>query len=76
MSRKPSTSQVPPTSHEPSMSQEPPMSGPLLGVRVLELTAIGPVPFCGALLADMGADVVRLFLAGSANSNPLCRSMA
>ena len=60
MSRKPSTSQVPPTSHEPSMSQEPPMSGPLLGVRVIELTAIGPVPFCGALLADMGADVVRL----------------
>ena len=36
------------------------MSGPLHGVRVLELTAIGPVPFCGALLADMGADVVRL----------------
>ena len=36
------------------------MSGPLNGVRVLELPAIGPVPFCGALLADMGADVVRL----------------
>ncbi|MDR3453444.1 MAG: CaiB/BaiF CoA-transferase family protein [Rhodoferax sp.] len=36
------------------------MSGPLSGFRVLELTAIGPVPFAGALLADMGADVVRI----------------
>lgn len=35
-------------------------SGPLSGVRVLELPAIGPAPFCGALLADMGADVVRI----------------
>lgn len=34
--------------------------GPLLGVRVLELPAIGPTPFAGALLADMGADVLRL----------------
>lgn len=36
------------------------MSGPLTGVRVLELPAIGPVPFCGALLGDLGADVVRI----------------
>lgn len=35
-------------------------SGPLQGIRILELPAIGPVPFAGALLADMGADVVRL----------------
>jgi alpha-methylacyl-CoA racemase len=32
--------------------------GPLAGVRVLELEAIGPVPFCGMLLADMGAGVL------------------
>jgi alpha-methylacyl-CoA racemase len=32
--------------------------GPLAGVKVLELEAIGPVPFCGMLLADMGADVL------------------
>jgi alpha-methylacyl-CoA racemase len=32
--------------------------GPLAGVRVLELEAIGPVQFCGMLLADMGADVL------------------
>ena len=36
------------------------MTGPLNGFRVLELPAIGPVPFAGALLADMGADVVRI----------------
>ena len=36
------------------------MTGPLAGVRVIELTAIGPVPFAGALLADLGADVVRI----------------
>ena len=36
------------------------MNGPLQGFRILELAAIGPVPFAGALLADMGADVVRV----------------
>jgi len=34
------------------------MSGPLAGVRVLEFEAIGPAPFAGMLLADMGADVL------------------
>jgi alpha-methylacyl-CoA racemase len=33
---------------------------PLTGVRVLELAAIGPVPLAGMLLADLGADVVRI----------------
>jgi alpha-methylacyl-CoA racemase len=36
------------------------MSGPLAGIRVLELPAIGPVPFLGMLLADLGAEVVRI----------------
>ncbi|HJQ41656.1 MAG TPA: CaiB/BaiF CoA-transferase family protein [Jatrophihabitantaceae bacterium] len=36
------------------------MAGPLDGVRVLELPAIGPVPFLGMLLADLGAEVVRV----------------
>jgi alpha-methylacyl-CoA racemase len=36
------------------------MSGPLTGVRVLELAGIGPGPFCGMLLADMGADLLRI----------------
>ena len=36
------------------------MSGPLAGVKVLELSGIGPGPFCAMLLADMGADVLRI----------------
>jgi len=36
------------------------MSGPLTGVRVLEIAGIGPGPFCGMMLADMGADVLRV----------------
>ena len=34
--------------------------GPLQGVRVVEFAGIGPGPFCGMLLADLGADVVRI----------------
>ncbi len=34
--------------------------GPLAGVRIVEFGAIGPVPFAGMLLADMGADIVRI----------------
>jgi alpha-methylacyl-CoA racemase len=34
--------------------------GPLQHLRVIELAAIGPVPLCGMLLADLGADVVRI----------------
>jgi len=34
------------------------MPGPLSGIRVLEFEAIGPGPFAGMLLADMGADVL------------------
>ncbi|MFD6415467.1 CaiB/BaiF CoA transferase family protein [Streptomyces sp. NPDC060194] len=35
-------------------------AGPLDGVRVVELAGIGPGPFAGMLLADLGADVVRV----------------
>jgi alpha-methylacyl-CoA racemase len=35
-------------------------SGPLTGVRVVELAGIGPGPFAAMLLADLGADVVRV----------------
>jgi alpha-methylacyl-CoA racemase len=37
-----------------------PQSGPLHGVRVVELVGIGPGPFAGMLLADLGADVIRI----------------
>jgi alpha-methylacyl-CoA racemase len=35
-------------------------TGPLSGVRILEVGGIGPNPFAGMVLADMGADVIRL----------------
>ena len=34
--------------------------GPLQGLRVVEFDAIGPIPLCATLLADLGAEVVRL----------------
>ena len=40
------------------MSEE--RGGPLSGTRVVEMASIGPVPFCGMLLADLGADVIRI----------------
>ncbi len=41
------------------------MSGPLDGVRVLEIAGIGPAPFGAMLLADLGADVVRIERVGN-----------
>jgi len=34
--------------------------GPLEGVKILEVGGIGPGPFCGMMLSDMGADIVRI----------------
>lgn len=34
--------------------------GPLQGIRVIEMAGIGPGPFCAMMLADMGADVLRV----------------
>jgi alpha-methylacyl-CoA racemase len=48
--------------------------GPLAGVRVVELGGIGPGPFCGMLLADLGADVIRVDRpeqAGSDSEHPI-----
>ena len=36
------------------------MAGPLNGVRIIELAGIGPGPFAAMLLADMGAEVIRV----------------
>jgi alpha-methylacyl-CoA racemase len=36
------------------------LAGPLAGVRVVEIAAIGPAPFCAMLLADLGAEVIRV----------------
>ena len=40
--------------------------GPLQGIRVIELAGIGPGPFCGMLLADLGAEVVLVDRKGGA----------
>jgi alpha-methylacyl-CoA racemase len=36
------------------------MAGPLEGVRIIEMAGIGPGPFCGMMLADHGAEVIRI----------------
>ena len=41
-------------------------TGPLAGLRVVEVGSIGPGPFCAMLLADLGADVIRLDRASGA----------
>ena len=35
-------------------------SGPLAGTRIIEIAGIGPGPFCAMMLADLGADVIRV----------------
>src|ERR1035437_2762571 len=37
-----------------------PMSGPLTGLRLIELAGLGPAPFAGMMLADAGADIIRI----------------
>jgi alpha-methylacyl-CoA racemase len=54
-------------------------TGPLAGLRVVELTGLGPAPFAAMLLADLGADVLRVDrpgarpFAGSAEHDLLSR---
>ncbi|MBK4738715.1 CaiB/BaiF CoA transferase family protein [Noviherbaspirillum pedocola] len=36
------------------------MAGPLSGLKVIEMVGLGPAPFCAMLLADMGAEVIRI----------------
>ncbi|MFV3371294.1 CaiB/BaiF CoA transferase family protein [Pseudomonas sp. NY15435] len=36
------------------------MAGPLTGMKVIEMVGLGPAPFCAMLLADMGAEVIRV----------------
>lgn len=51
------------------------MAGPLAGLRVVEMAGIGPGPFCAMVLADLGAEVLRIERPGSPASatDVLCR---
>ena len=47
-----------------------PRSGPLAGLRVIEMAALGPAPFGAMFLADLGAEVLRVERAGQAPPRP------
>lgn len=52
------------------------MAGPLAGLKVVEMAGIGPGPFCAMVLADLGAQVVRIERPGNqapANQDVLLR---
>ena len=44
--------------------------GPLAGVKIVEMAGVGPAPFAGMMLADMGADVVRIDRKPAADGDP------
>lgn len=46
------------------------MSGPLTGIKVIEIAGIGPGPFCAMMLADMGAEVLRIDRADKVSGVP------
>jgi alpha-methylacyl-CoA racemase len=50
--------------------------GPLAGVRVVALAGMGPLPFASMLLADMGADVVRISRPANRAARPLAQADA
>jgi alpha-methylacyl-CoA racemase len=47
------------------------MSGPLKGLRVVEMAGMGPGPFCAMLLSDMGAEVIRVQYKGAKSALPV-----
>ena len=46
-------------------------AGPLAGLRVIEMAGLGPGPFCAMVLADLGADVIRVERSGSGGGGGL-----
>ncbi|MEM1138874.1 MAG: CaiB/BaiF CoA-transferase family protein [Pseudomonadota bacterium] len=46
----------------------PKPSGPLVGLRIVEFAGIGPAPLCTMLMADLGADVIRIGRPGATNT--------
>lgn len=47
------------------------MAGPLAGIRVVEIGGIGPAPFAEMILADLGAEVIRVDRPGGSMPVPL-----
>ena len=47
--------------------------GPLCGIRIIELAGLGPGPYCGMMLADMGAEVIRVERKAAPNDSPASR---
>ncbi|MCC7394490.1 MAG: CoA transferase [Sphingomonadaceae bacterium] len=52
------------------------MAGPLTGIKIIEFAGIGPGPFCGMMLADHGAEVIRIERPGGMRlpHDPLARN--
>lgn len=52
------------------------MTGPLAGIRILEMAGLGPAPFAGMMFADHGAEVIRIEREGGWRlaGDPLARS--
>ena len=48
------------------------MPGPLQGVKVIEMVGIGPCPFAAMMLADMGAEVLRIDRKSAPAARPCC----
>lgn len=59
-----------------TLNRESVVAGPLTGLRIIEVGGIGPVPFAGMMLADHGAEVVRILRPGETvlSSDILLRS--
>ena len=53
-----------------STTRDPARVGPLSSLRVLEFAAIGPAPFAGMMLADLGAEVIRIDRSDAPPSDP------
>ena len=45
-------------------------NGPLSGIKIIEMTGIGPGPYCAMLLSDMGAEVLRIDRKGGGGGIP------
>lgn len=45
--------------------------GPLAGIKIIELSGVGPAPFCAMLLSDLGADVITVHRPAAVGADPV-----